>query len=53
MNENKILEELKQVLLNDPDNFGKISELSAKLASFDENDVRFSIDAGVIDRLGN
>ena len=53
MDENKILEELNKVLLNEPDNFGKISELSAKLASFDENDVRFSIDAGVIDRLGN
>jgi signal transduction histidine kinase len=53
MNENKILEELNEVLLNEPNNFSKISELSAKLASFDENDVRFSIDAGVIDRLGN
>jgi len=53
MNENDIKKELDKVLLNEPDNFSKISELSSKLASFDENDVRFSIDAGVIDRLGN
>lgn len=52
MDEIKTRSELAQVLTNDPNNYAKILELSSKLASFDENNVRFSVDAGVINRLG-
>lgn len=52
MEENKIRNELTKVLADDPNNYSKILELSSKLASFDEDNVRFSVDAGVIDRLG-
>lgn len=40
------------VLEHNPENYGKILELSSELAAFDKNSVRFSVDAGVIDRLG-
>lgn len=53
MNEEKIRSELAYVLANDPNNYSKILELSSKLASFDKDNVRFSVDAGVIDRLGS
>lgn len=33
-------------------NYSKILELSSKLVGFDQENVRFSLDAGVIDRLG-
>ncbi|MDD7887999.1 ATP-binding protein [Flavivirga sp. 57AJ16] len=52
MDENKIRNELAKVLADDPNNYSKILELSSKLVSFDEDNVRFSVDAGVIDRLG-
>lgn len=52
MDENNVRSELAKVLANDPNNYSKILELSSKLASFDEDNVRFSVDAGVIDRLG-
>lgn len=45
-------EELQKVLKDEPDNYSKILELSNKLSKFDENSVRFSVDAGIIDRLG-
>lgn len=48
----KIREELQNILKNDPSNYSKILELSNKLAKFDKNNVRFSVDAGLIDRLG-
>lgn len=44
--------ELKKVLTEDPDNTDKLLELTQKIAQLDENKVRFSVDAGVIDRLG-
>ncbi|MCK4440484.1 MAG: ATP-binding protein, partial [Sulfurovaceae bacterium] len=47
-----IREELQNILKNDPNNYSKILELSNKLAKFDKNNVRFSVDAGIIDRLG-
>ncbi|WP_445453163.1 ATP-binding protein [Flavobacterium sp. 25HG05S-40] len=50
--EKKIRDELSQILVDDPTNYNKIIELSSKLASFDNDNVRFSVDAGVIDRLG-
>ena len=48
----KIREELQKVLENEPENYSKILELSNKLSKFDEDNVRFSVDAGIIDRLG-
>lgn len=52
MDEKSIRAQLTDVLTNDPSNYDKILELSSKLASFDKENVRFSVDAGVIDRLG-
>jgi HSP90 family molecular chaperone len=48
----KIREELQNILKNDPTNYSKILELSNELAKFDKENVRFSVDAGIIDRLG-
>ncbi|MDY0120730.1 MAG: sensor histidine kinase [Sulfurimonas sp.] len=48
----KIREELQQVLKEEPHNYSKILELSNQLSKFDENNVRFSVDAGIINRLG-
>ncbi|WP_439879708.1 ATP-binding protein [Pontibacter sp. MBLB2868] len=45
-------EELAKTLRDDPNNYSLILELSSQLASFDKSNVRFSVDAGVIDRLG-
>lgn len=51
--EEEVRRQLKEVLQNDSNNYKRILELSSKLASFDNNEVRFSIDAGIIDRLGS
>lgn len=48
----QIIEELQNVIENDPENTSKIIELTTKLSQLDENKVRFSVDAGIIDRLG-
>ena len=53
MEEKKIREELSKILIDDPTNYSKILELSSKLSSFDDDNIRFSVDAGVIDRLGS
>jgi hypothetical protein len=52
MREEQVIERLVSVLRDEPNNYSLILELSSKLASFDKNHVRFSVDAGVIDRLG-
>ncbi|NRF37600.1 ATP-binding protein [Pedobacter foliorum] len=52
MNEEEIRKELTDTLTNDSDNYSKILRLSTALAGFDLENVRFSVDAGVIDRLG-
>lgn len=44
--------ELQHILENYPENYSKIQELSNELLKYDENNVRFSVDAGIIDRLG-
>lgn len=44
--------ELKKVLTEEPDNTDKLLKLTQEIAQLDENKVRFSVDAGVIDRLG-
>jgi len=51
--EKSIRDELSKTLNEDPSNYSKILKLSSKLAGFDEENVRFSVDAGVIDRLGS
>lgn len=53
MEEKNIREELSKILVDDPTNYSKILELSSILSSFDNENVRFSVDAGVIDRLGS
>ncbi|QIH40306.1 ATP-binding protein [Flavobacterium sp. Sr18] len=52
MDEKQIRDELSKILVENPNDYSKILELSSKLASFDIDNVRFSVDAGVIDRLG-
>lgn len=52
MTEQELREELSAILTAEPDNYSRILELSTLLAAFDQNNVRFSVDAGVIDRLG-
>lgn len=51
MLEQKIREELQNILKNEPNNYSKILELSNELSKFDSN-IRFSVDAGIINRLG-
>lgn len=53
MDEKAIRIKLEKILKEDPNNYGQILELSTKLASFDNDNIRFSVDAGVIDRLGS
>ena len=48
----KITKELQDLLKKNPTNYSKILELSNQLVKFDKDNVRFSIDAGLIDRLG-
>lgn len=52
MDEEKIREELKYTLETEPSNYLKILQLSSELSKFDEHNIRFSIDAGIINRLG-
>jgi len=51
--ENAVRKEISELLNSDETNYSKILSLSNELASFDKNNIRFSVDAGVIDRLGN
>jgi signal transduction histidine kinase len=50
--EEKIRKQLEQSLKDDPHNYSRIIELSSRLAQFDTTNVRFTIDAGLVDRLG-
>jgi len=52
MNEKEIKEELARVIAEDSQNIDEVLKLSHKLAALDNNNVRFSVDASVIDRLG-
>ena len=52
MNEKEIKDKL-QKLLSEPDtNYSEILSLSGELAKLDSNNVRFTIDAGIVSRLG-
>ncbi|PRY09812.1 signal transduction histidine kinase [Pontibacter ummariensis] len=50
--EEQLRKELTLTLENEPNNYSKIMQLSADLASHDKSNVRFSVDAGIVDRLG-
>jgi signal transduction histidine kinase len=51
--EQEIKDELASLLQNDGASYSKILSLSNDLAKFDKDNIRFTVDAGVIDRLGN
>ncbi len=50
--EHSIREQLAKTIAKDPQNIDKILKLSHNLASLDKDNVRFSVDASVIERLG-
>lgn len=52
MKEQEIRDQLGTLLKEEPGNYSKILELSTKLANYDTDNIRFSVDAGIIDRLG-
>lgn len=51
--EYQIKEQLAKLLESEEVNYTEILSLSNELLKFDKDNVRFSVDAGVIDRLGN
>jgi signal transduction histidine kinase/anti-sigma regulatory factor (Ser/Thr protein kinase) len=53
MTEDDIKKRISELLTEDKDNYSEILFLSNELAKFDNDNIRFSVDAGVIDRLGN
>lgn len=44
---------IQEILSVTPVDYGRIIELSNELAKFDSNNVRFTVDAGIITRLGD
>lgn len=53
LSEQQLKDELASLLENEKElNYSKILLLSNELAKFDKDNIRFSVDAGVIDRLG-
>lgn len=50
--EEELKNQLKEVLENEPNNYSKIQQLTNELLKYDQENVRFSVDAGIIDRLG-
>lgn len=51
--EEEIKKQLSALLNSDNIDYGKILSLSNELSKYDKDNIRFSVDAGVIDRLGN
>ena len=51
--EKDVREEIAELLKKSTTDYSRILSLSNELVSFDQNNIRFSVDAGVIDRLGN
>lgn len=51
--EDEIKDKIALLLSNGANNYSEILSLSNELAKFDNDNIRFSVDAGVIDRLGN
>lgn len=52
MSETEIREELQALLRKSPIDYGRVLQLTNDLAKFDSQNVRFSVDAGIISRLG-
>lgn len=52
MSETEIREELQALLRESPIDYGRVLQLTNDLAKFDSQNVRFSVDAGIISRLG-
>ena len=50
--EQEIRRQLQDVLRDTPDDYVRIRELSNQLVAYDKDHVRFSVDAGIINRLG-
>lgn len=50
--EQEIKERIQELLSQTPIDYGKVIELSNELAKFDSEKVRFTVDAGIISRLG-
>lgn len=50
--EGKIKQEIQDLLSQSPIDYGRIVMLTNELARFDNENVRFSVDAGIISRLG-
>lgn len=50
--EQEIKERIQELLSQTPIDYGKVIELSNDLAKFDSEKVRFTVDAGIISRLG-
>ncbi len=50
--EQEVKEKIQELLLQTPVDYGKVIELSNELAKFDGENVRFTVDAGIISRLG-
>lgn len=50
--ENQIKDEIKELLAHSPVDYGRLIVLTNELAKFDNKKVRFSVDAGIISRLG-
>jgi signal transduction histidine kinase len=50
--EGDIKDQLKSLLATEPIDYSRILELSSQLASYENGRIRFTVDAGVIDRLG-
>lgn len=53
MTEKEIKNKMSDLLKQEPIDYDTMSLLSNELLKFDKNHIRFSVDAGVIDRLGN
>ena len=53
MTESEVKEKLSYLLSQENLDYSAILSLSNRLSQFDKGNVRFSVDAGVIDRLGN
>ena len=51
--EQEIRNELQEVLRDTPEDYARILELSSQLTAYDTDHVRFSVDSGIINRLGN
>ena len=53
MTESEVKEKLSHLLSQEYLDYSAILSLSSELIKFDKDNVRFSVDAGVIDRLGS